>query len=199
MDLLPTLVGPRVILRLPVAADVAARVEIPRDPEEDRMYGGSGEPKRFTPEEVEEGFAQLRQQDLTRVRNFRIAAKVWPDGRPADEPDGRYIGGIRLHATSWNDRHARLAIGIFDRRFWSQGYGSEAIRLILRYGFEDLGLHRIDLVVLAFNHRAIRCYEKCGFRHEGVLRDNALIDGVWHDDVLMAILDHEYRVSEPGL
>lgn len=68
---LPTLIGKRVILRLPVPGDVAARVEIPRDPEEDQMYGGTGEPKSFTVAEVEEGFADMMHQDLSKVRNFR--------------------------------------------------------------------------------------------------------------------------------
>src|SRR5581483_5803793 len=113
---LPTLVGERLILRLPVPADVAARVEVPRDPEGDRMYGGSGEPHVFTVAEVEEGFARLLHQDLSTDRNFKIAARVWPDGRPAVEPAGRYIGGVRFHSISPADRRARLAIGIFDRR-----------------------------------------------------------------------------------
>ena len=187
--------GERVVLRLPVPGDVAARVEIPRDPEESRMYGGLGEPKVFTVDEVEAGFAEMLHQDLTKIRRFLIAAKVWPDGRPVEEPSGRYIGGIRLHGISPTDRHARLALGIFDRRFWSHGYGTEAIRLILRYGFEDMGLHRIDLVVLEYNARAIRAYEKCGFRREGVLRDNAFVDGVWYDDIIMAVLESEYRAQ----
>jgi len=192
---LPTLVGERVILRLPVPGDVAARIAIPRDPEENRMYGGAGEPKVFTTADVEAGLAVLHQQDLTTARRFLIAAKVWPDGRPADEPHGRYIGGIRLHGISPADRHARLALGIFDRRFWSHGYGTEAIRLILRYGFEEMRLHRIDLFVLEYNFRAIHAYEKCGFTCEGRLRDNAFVDGVWYDDLIMAILEPEYRAQ----
>ncbi len=126
---LPTLVGERVILRLPVPADVAARVEIPRDPEEDRMYGGLGEAKTFTTAEVDSGFAEMLRQDLSTVRNFRIAARIWPDGRPIDEPNGRLIGGIRLHGIAWPDRHARLAIGIFDRRFWSHSTSGSRVSI----------------------------------------------------------------------
>jgi RimJ/RimL family protein N-acetyltransferase len=190
---LPTLRGERVVLRLPVPTDVAARVAVPRDPEEHRMYGGSGEPKAFSPAEVEEMLASLQRQDLASGRRFVVAALDWPDGRPVDEPDGRYVGGIRLHHISWADRKARLAIGIFDRRFWSRGYGTEAVRLLLRYAFDDLGLHRVDLRVLAYNARAIRCYEKCGFVREGVERESACVDGAWEDDVMMAILESEYR------
>ena len=66
-----------------------------------------------------------------------------------------------------------------------------ATRLVLQYGFEVVGLHRIDLRVLAYNERAIACYRRCGFVEEGRERDAALIDGEWHDDVIMAVLtDH---------
>ena len=127
---------------------------------------------------------------------FVVAARRWPDGRPVPQPEGRYIGGIRLHAISWADRRARVAVGLFDRRFWSHGYGTEALRLLARYGFEVLGLHRIDLRVLDDNPRAIRAYEKCGFLREGVERESALVDGRWHSDVLMGLLEDEYRAQE---
>lgn len=192
---LPIIRGRRLMLRRPVLDDVAARLEVPRDPEEHRMYGGSGEPKTFTREEIEDRLAAIANQDLTQARHFVIAALAWPDGRPTDQPDGRYIGSIRLHGIYWPDRRAKLAIGIFDRRFWSHGYGAEAIRLLLGYGFDELGLHRIDLRVLAYNTRAIRCYEKCDFVREGVERESAFVDGEWHDDVMMSILEHEYRAQ----
>jgi RimJ/RimL family protein N-acetyltransferase len=191
----PILVGSRVLLRQPVPVDVDVRLEIPRDPEENRMYGGDGAPKVFTREEVEESLAQIAQQDPIAGRRFVIAARTWPDGRPLAEPDGRFVGHIRLTFVAQKDGHARLAIGIFDRRFWSHGYGTEAIRLILRYGFEALGLHRVDLFVLEINHRAIRSYEKCGFRREAVLRETIKIDGVWRNDLLMSILEDEYRAQ----
>lgn len=188
----------RVVLRQNMPADVAARVEVPDDPETHRMYGGSTETWRhiaLTGDEAASRAERHLRQDVSNVRRFVIAALAWPDGRPVDETEGRYIGGARLHEIRWEDRRARLAIGIFDRRFWSQGYGSEAIRLLLRYGFEDLDLHRIDLRVLEYNLRAIRAYEKCGFVREGVERETALVDGEWHGDVIMSILEHEFRAK----
>jgi [ribosomal protein S5]-alanine N-acetyltransferase len=165
---LPILWTGRVMLRQPVPGDVADRVEIPRDPEENRMYGGSGEPKVFTEAEVRERLAEYGRQDLTQGRAFVIAALVWPDGSPVDAPDGRHIGSVRLHDISWPDLKARFSIGIFDRRFRSHGYGSEAIRLLLGHTFEQMKLHRVELRVLEFNTRAIRAYEKCGFVREGL-------------------------------
>lgn len=151
--------------------------------------------KPFTREEIEEGLAHYRNQDPEAGRRFVIAARVWPDGRPIPAPEGRYIGTIRFTFFSRQHGHARLVIGIFDRRFWSHGYGTEAIRLILRYGFESVGLHRVDLVVLEYNLRAIRSYEKCGFVREGVLRETIQVDGVWRNDLVMAILEDEYRAQ----
>jgi len=193
---LPPLHGTRVLLRQPVSADVAARLEVPPDPEAHLMYGGSGSPKRISRVEIASIFEQYGLQDLQRARRLVIAARMWPDGREADLPDGRCIGEIRLHSLMESDRKARLAIGIFDRRFWSLGYGTEAIRLLLQHAFETLSLHRIDLRVLAYNTRAIRAYEKCGFVREGVERESAFVNGVWHDDLMMAVLEDEYRSEQ---
>lgn len=190
---LPVLIGERVVLRQPVAADVDVRLEVPSDPELHRMYGGSGEPKPVTREGTEAMMARLATQDLSIVRWFIIAALAWPDASPIEEATGRFIGHIRLNILSAEDRKARMAMGIYDRRFWSRGYGSEALRLMLRYGFEDMGLHRIDLRVITYNKRAIRAYEKCGFVVEGVERESALVDGVWYDDVMMSILESEFH------
>lgn len=192
---LPVQVGQRVALRQPVSADVTARLEVAADPELHRMYGGSGAPEPTTREGIEAGLQAIYNQDVSKVRWFAIAATEWPDGAPVAEPDGRYIGQIRLTISSAEDRRARLALGIYDRRFWSHGYGTEAMRLILRYGFEQMGLHRIDLRVLEYNQRAIRAYEKCGFVREGIERESACIDGAWYSDVMMSILEDEYRAQ----
>ncbi|MGE3910824.1 MAG: GNAT family N-acetyltransferase [Chloroflexota bacterium] len=189
---LPALRGRRVLLRQPVPADVLARMEIPRDPEEHLMYGGAGTARWFSREEASAIIEQYRCQHVQHERRFVLAALRWPDGRAVESPDGRHIGTIRLHQIVEQDRRARLAIGIFDRRFWSLGYGSEAIHLLLRFAFHDLHLHRIDLRVLAYNTRAIRAYEKCGFVREGVERESAYVNGAWHDDIMMSVLEHEF-------
>ena len=73
-----------------------------------------------------------------------------------------------------------------------RGLGTEATRLIVGYGFERLGLHRISLEVYAFNPRARRAYEKAGFRPEGVLRESLRYDGEWIDATVMSILAPEW-------
>lgn len=100
------------------------------------------------------------------------------------------VGHLRLHSP--RDRSARLAIGLWRQDRLSQGIGRAAIRLILTRAFGELGLHRVDLLVLASNPRAIRCYEACGFTLEGRLRQTLFRDGVWEDDLLYAILAPEF-------
>ena len=62
----------------------------------------------------------------------------------------------------------------------------------MRHAFDDLGLRRVDLRVLAYNERAIRCYLSCGFVEEGRERESALVDGERYDDLIMGVLAHEY-------
>lgn len=66
------------------------------------------------------------------------------------------------------------------------------MRVIVGYGFREMGLHRIQLGVAPFNPAGIRAHEKAGFVEEGRLRESVLHDGHWYDEVLMAILDHEW-------
>ena len=111
----------------------------------------------------------------------------------AIEADGWCIGTAQLHHLDEQNRRARYAIGIFNAAYWGQGIGTEATRLVLQYAFDDLHLHRVDLRVLTYNHRAIKCYEKCAFVREGIERESALVAGEWHGDLIMGILEQEYR------
>ena len=85
---------------------------------------------------------------------------------------GRLIGFIELDAIQWAHGDAYLAIGIGERDLWGKGYGTDAMREILRFAFEELNLHRVTLTVFEYNPRAIRTYEKVGFREEGRLRQH---------------------------
>jgi RimJ/RimL family protein N-acetyltransferase len=105
----------------------------------------------------------------------------------------KYIGGIDLQAIDWLDRHAGIGIVIGDSAFRGKGYGTDAMRVIMRMGFDKMGLHRLWLRVYDFNLAGIRCYEKCGFKREGTLRHDRFIDGEYHDTIVMAILEGEYR------
>jgi RimJ/RimL family protein N-acetyltransferase len=108
---------------------------------------------------------------------------------------GRCAGVARLPHYDVVNRRAEFAIGIFDPALWNQGYGTEATRLVLRYAFGELRLHRVGLFVLDENARAQALYAKCGFTREGIVRDSVLIAGQWHSDIAMSILEDEYRAA----
>jgi RimJ/RimL family protein N-acetyltransferase len=103
------------------------------------------------------------------------------------------IGSCQLLGINSIHRSAELQIRIGEISERGQGYGTEAVRLLLRFGFMDLNLHRIYLHVFSTNAAAIRVYEKNGFRQEGLLRQAAYINGQYVDVVYMSILDNEYE------
>ncbi len=107
--------------------------------------------------------------------------------------DDRSIGLIGLWDTFSPHRSAWVSIGIGERELWGKGYGSDAMNVILRYGFVELNLHRVNLVTFGFNHRAIRSYEKVGFVREGNLRAAMLRYGERQDLVMMGILRSEWQ------
>jgi diamine N-acetyltransferase len=111
-------------------------------------------------------------------------------------PDGESwtpIGSCSFHKIDWRNRHAELGIVIGDKRFWNRGFGTDAMRLLVKHGFKNLNFHRIYLHVHADNPRAIRCYEKVGFKHEGRLRADQFKNGIYIDTLVMSILDSEYQ------
>jgi RimJ/RimL family protein N-acetyltransferase len=103
------------------------------------------------------------------------------------------IGNLGLFSIDWRVRSAEMGIFIGDKSYWDQGYGSEAVSLILRHGFDTLNLQRITLRVFASNPRAIRTYEKVGFVHEGRMRRAYYDGGKYIDVLLMSILREEWR------
>jgi len=106
--------------------------------------------------------------------------------------DGTYIGNINFHQVYPENRKARLGITIGEKAYWSQGYGTDALRTLCRFGFDEMNLNRIDLLVDADNARAIACYERVGFRHEGLLRQARWVRGAYVDQLVMGLLREEW-------
>jgi len=102
------------------------------------------------------------------------------------------IGFVELFIPTWIHGDAWVGIGIGDRHYWGKGYGTDAMRLILRYAFQELNLNRVSLDVFSYNPRAIRSYEKAGFKHEGRQRNTLLREGSRADFLLMGILREEW-------
>jgi len=106
------------------------------------------------------------------------------------------IGFIAFDGINWTDRDSYVSIGIGEQDFWGKSCGSDAMRLLLRYGFTELNLHRISLTVFEHNPRGIRSYEKCGFKHEGRIREFVLRDGRRSDMLHMGILRSDWERFE---
>lgn len=130
------------------------------------------------------------------------------DKHVADEEPARFviqagaalIGTIGLHHSDRRNGTSEFGIGIYDPSYLSQGYGREAIKLLLDWAFRIQNYRRIWLSTTANNLRAIRAYESCGFVVEGRLRDHVFADGAYVDVVHMGILRSEWaaRQAEPA-
>jgi RimJ/RimL family protein N-acetyltransferase len=103
------------------------------------------------------------------------------------------MGSLGLHRINPKDHNATFGIAIGDKQFWSKGYGTEAARLIIRYGFEQLNLHRISSSAWFFNERSLRMHLKVGFREEGRRRENVYKNGAYHDEVMFGLLKEEWQ------
>jgi len=109
-----------------------------------------------------------------------------------EEGGWKLIGNCSMFDFKWRCRSAEVGIFIGDKSYWNQGYGTEVMHLMLKHGFETLNLNRIFLHVFATNLRAIRCYEKVGFVHEGRLRQAEYRNGQYVDFLVMSVLVSEY-------
>lgn len=166
--------------RLEDAEDYYAQNYDPLDKEAARLTGCK---ERFTREEVTSFF--LRSiEDEDRCFFLLLA------------PDGRIIGESVINEIDWDMRSANFRIGIFQPTERGKGIGTWVIEATRDFAFAELHLHRLELDVFSFNPRAKRAYEKAGFTVEGVLRD-AVKDGEQYaDDILMAILEDEWRAMQ---
>ena len=110
-----------------------------------------------------------------------------------DAKTNQAIGRCMLFRVDAVNRTAMLGIVIGEKGYWDQGYGQEAVSLLLDYGFNLLNLNSVMLGTFSFNERAIRCYENVGFRLIGRRREARLIAGQRYDLVLMDILAEEFE------
>lgn len=110
-----------------------------------------------------------------------------------EKSQNELLGGCGLFDLDKIHKTAELGIFIGNKDFWDKGYGSEAIRLLLDYGFNILNLHNISLSVYSFNKRAINCYQKLGFKLIGNRREALEIAGQKYDEIYMDILASEFE------
>ena len=181
----PVLEGGSVRLRAFTVADAPARRAWGWHQQIERGYG-SGRPSG----PMSDDEARTWADDVT----SRVSDTFW-----AVDADGTLVGHAMLNAVDDTDRRARFAVGLFSPHVTGRGTGTTATRLVLRHAFGPLHLHRVDLRVLAFNEAAIACYHRCGFVEEGRERETCQVDGRWQDDLVMGVLDHEFRAADEAL
>lgn len=164
------------------------------------------------PEEMSKAFSRWnRDSEFTRLLNMSVqplrsakAIQKWMDEDMAEPSssdffftfrtldENKLIGGLSLYVVDWAGRDSFVAIFIGEREDWSKGYGSDAMRLLLQYAFQELNLWRVSLGVFDYNPRAIRSYEKVGFCHEGRMRQYLNHEGKRWDILYMGILREEW-------
>jgi RimJ/RimL family protein N-acetyltransferase len=175
----PTLTGDLVVLRPVVEADYDALKAAMEDPDLIKFTGSRGE----ISDEQGRTWYRTRSDQTDRL-----------DLAIVDKATGETVGEAVLNDWSPEDESCNFRI-LIGPNGQNRGLGSEATRLIVGYGFEELGLHRIELTVFAFNPRAQRAYEKAGFVVEGVRRQALKWDGERYDDIQMAILAPEWKAA----
>lgn len=110
----------------------------------------------------------------------------------ADIDTEQYIGQINLMDIDYCQRSCRIGIVIGNPDFRSLGYGSEALRLMLKFAFEQLNMNRVEIRAFDYNKAAYNCYIKLGFVEEGRLRQAVYCDGQYHDIIILSYLRQDY-------
>ena len=103
------------------------------------------------------------------------------------------IGELSISDIDKEDKKAGFRISMNSIELTGKGYGTEAIKLVLAFVFEELALNRLQLEVYSHNLRGIRAYEKVGFVKEGILRESLYVNGKYSDEIIMAILKRDYE------
>jgi RimJ/RimL family protein N-acetyltransferase len=164
--------------------------------------------RAMEPEDVVDTHKWMNDREVTlwltspRYPVSRKTAQQWFEEAPANSfgdvllaietKDGKHIGGINLHRINPEDRKAVLGIMIGEKDHWSNGYGTDAIKTLLAFAFDEMNLHRVFLHAFADNEHAIGCSQRCGFREEGRLRQEVYQDGHYYDVVVMGVLATEF-------
>ncbi len=172
--------GERIRLRALERADLVYFKEWLNDPE---VRAGISMYKPFSMEDETEWYEAMRQQPKD---EHPLCIEV------EEGDDWVMIGNLSFMNLNWRVRKAEFGITIGDKRYWDQGYGTEATELLLGHGFETLNLNRIYLRVLDNNPRARRVYEKMGFVFEGSMRQAEYLEGKYIDVHLMSMLRYEW-------
>ena len=166
----------------------------------------------FDPEEMSKAFPRWnRNSEYVRLLNSSArpmlspkAAQKWMEEEAAEISTANYffsirtlvedklIGELGLDVVNWPGRDAFVGLGIGETEYWSKGYGTDVMNVLLRLAFTEINLRRVSLTVFEYTTRAVRAYEKAGFRHEGRKRQLLNREGKRWDELSMGILREEW-------
>ena len=166
----------------------------------------------FDPEEMSKAFPRWnRNSEYQRLLNSSArslrspkAELKWMEEEVSEMSPGSYffsirtlaedklIGEIGLDVVTWPGRDAFVGLGIGETEYWSKGYGTDIMNVLLRFAFTEINLKRMTLTVFEYNPRAIRSYEKAGFHHEGRMRKVLNKEGRRWDVLYMGILREDW-------
>ena len=159
--------------------------------------------KAFTQWRRDSEFMRLIDSSEAMLRSQKDAQK-WIEKDLEDQEVNQYmftiralaedklLGDIGLSVVNWMSRDAFVGLGIGERDFWGKGFGTDVMKVILRYAFTEINLRRVTLSVFEYNPRAVRSYEKAGFVHEGRMRQFLNREGKRWDMLFMGILRDEW-------
>lgn len=169
--------------------DVLAKQEVrwQRDSEFHRL-ADSEAADMFSEKKLKERFDNRAEDGLTTDR-IRFSIRTL-EGDVLIGFLGLWVNALR--------RDVWVGIGIGERDYWSKGYGTDAMKLALQYAFMELGAHRVTLGLMEYNPRALKSYEKVGFRIEGRSRGDVFREGKHYDSIWMGILYEEWLVLQQG-
>jgi RimJ/RimL family protein N-acetyltransferase len=143
----------------------------------------------FSMDDEQEWFDTMQKRPASE-HNLAVEVK---EMTPQGDETWKMIGSCGFF--NYDQRNASTEFGIMigDKSYWDKGYGTEAVLLLVKHGFQTINLNRIYLRVLETNPRAIRAYEKAGFTHEGRQRQADFRDGRYIDLLVMSMLRSEFR------
>lgn len=141
-------------------------------------------------------FSQDQEEDWYQKNRQAGDLQAWAIDAQVDAPQRAslwtHIGSCGFHEIDWRNRWGEVGIVIGTPENWGRGYGTDAMRTLVTWGFQTLNLNRIQLRVYSDNTRAQRCYEKVGFQLEGRLRQDNFAQGAYRDTLLMGLLRDEW-------
>lgn len=148
---------------------------------DDQIWEMVGGPKYFVSSEYERSWINKAINNTVDVR-LGVCVKE----------NDQLIGLATLYEIEWINRSARVSTMIGDKKYWSAGYATDAMKLLLDFCFNERGFERIWTIILESNLPSQKVAAKCGAKHEGVLRKSVFKNGKYHNQVIMSILREEY-------